>query len=155
MKGRSCIGRGIHTVTLVGRLLDACTSGGVGRTEVASLQLSLASSDEKTVTTGFWGEEKGPAGAGEKVSLEKISGSSSLPGGRGVGPSRSSTVFEDSHRRKCREEHAVFLMNVSGKRRGSSQRRRRGTIVALLFRMEGGHNLSASKTVDYDRIKDF
>jgi hypothetical protein len=94
MKGRSCIGRGIHTVTLVGRLLDACTSGGVGRTEVASLQLSLASSDENTVTTGFWGEEEGPAGAGEKVSPAKMSGSLSLPGGRGdVDHSRSSTEF--------------------------------------------------------------
>jgi hypothetical protein len=58
MKGRSCIGHGIHTVTLVGRLLDACTSGGVWRTGVTLLQLSLASSDEKTVTTGFWGEEE-------------------------------------------------------------------------------------------------
>ena len=91
MKGRSCIGRGIHTVTLVGRLLDACTSGGVWRTEVASLQLSLASSDENTVTTGFWGEEEGQVGAGEKVSPEKMSGSLSLPGGRGIDHSKSST----------------------------------------------------------------
>jgi hypothetical protein len=87
MKGCLCIGRGIHTVTLVGRLLNAYTSGGVWRTGVASLQLSLASSDEKTVTTGFWGEEEeGPAGAGEKVSPEKMSGSLLLLGGHGVDP---------------------------------------------------------------------
>jgi hypothetical protein len=93
MKGRSCIRCGIHTVTLVGRLLGACTSGGDGRTEVALLQLSSASLDEKMVTTGIWGEEKGPASAVGKVSLEKKSGSLSLLGGHGIESSRSSTEF--------------------------------------------------------------